>query len=87
VDLEHIDPDYENIAAPCVFIAGDKDAISPVARSRDLSALIGENSWVEVVRSGHQPILEDISGVRNAVDRLLGFVSLKSNWDLRWSEQ
>lgn len=71
VDLQHVDPDYGKIKCPTVFIAGDRDMISPVDRSRDLSALMGGESWVEVVRSGHQPILEDLDGVVAAINNFL----------------
>jgi 3-oxoadipate enol-lactonase len=73
-----VDPPYENITCPTVLIAGDKDMISPLQRSEDLKALIGGKAWVAVVRSGHQPILEDLSGVTAAVDRLLQRVETES---------
>ncbi|KAF4840121.1 putative 1-acylglycerol-3-phosphate O-acyltransferase [Colletotrichum siamense] len=73
-DLEHADPDYSAIKCPAVFIAGDKDMISPVERSRELSKLLGGESWVEVVTSGHQPIIEDLKAVEQAVTELLGKV-------------
>lgn len=71
VDLEHIDPDYAAITCPVVFIAGDKDMISPVDRSKDVSGLVGGEGWVEVAMSGHQPILEDLEAVKQALGRLL----------------
>ncbi|KAH7109111.1 Alpha/Beta hydrolase protein [Dendryphion nanum] len=74
VDLGHRDPEYGNILAPVVYVAGDKDGISPIERSNDLSKLMGGKSWVEVVRSGHQPILEDLMGVRRAIDGLFEVV-------------
>lgn len=70
VDIGHTDPSYNLITAPAVFVAGDKDVISPTKQSRDLSALMGGRSWVEVVKSGHQPILEDLAGVQQAIQRL-----------------
>ncbi|KAL8366364.1 hypothetical protein RB595_004913 [Gaeumannomyces hyphopodioides] len=76
VDPDHRDPDYARIRCPAVFIAGDRDAISPVDRSRDLSALVGGPSWVEVVRSGHQPLLEDPDAVRSAVGKLLSQINM-----------
>jgi hypothetical protein len=44
--------------------------ISPVERSNDLSSLVGGRSCVVVVQSGHQPILEDLTGVERAVQLL-----------------
>lgn len=76
VDSEHRDPQYSAILSPAVFVAGDKDAISPVERSQDLSALMGGKSWVEVVKSGHQPIFEDVKGVGTAINMLLKAVAL-----------
>ena len=70
VHLEHKDPLYQDIVCPVVFVAGDKDLISPVQRSEDLAKLVGGRSWVSVVKSGHQPILEDLSGMRHAIDGL-----------------
>lgn len=72
VDLAHRDPPYEKIVAPAVFIAGDQDMISPVQRSQELAELLGGTAWVDVVRSGHQPILEDLSGVKQSIDKLMG---------------
>lgn len=75
MDLEHKDPAYAKIQCPVLFVAGDKDIISPVQKSVDLSALIGGKSWVDVVKSGHQPILEDLPGVTTAIDGLLQSVN------------
>ncbi|KAL3299766.1 alpha beta hydrolase fold protein [Colletotrichum asianum] len=71
VDLQHADPDYAAIKCPAVFIAGDKDMISPAGRSEELSKLLGGESWVEVVKSGHQVILEDLKAVEQAVTKLI----------------
>ena len=71
VHSSHKDPQYQDITCPVVFVAGDKDMISPVQRSQDLSTLAGGKSWVRVVQSGHQPILEDLSGVEKAVQQLM----------------
>jgi 3-oxoadipate enol-lactonase len=70
IHLDHKDPLYQEILCPVVFVVGDKDLISPVQRSEDLAKLVGGRSWVDVVKSGHQPILEDLSGVRRAIDGL-----------------
>ncbi|KAL6352300.1 hypothetical protein LRP88_14413 [Fusarium phalaenopsidis] len=40
-DPNHVDPDYGAIMGPTVLIAGDKDKISPVARSEGLRELLG----------------------------------------------
>ncbi|KAI4943448.1 hypothetical protein J4E91_009358 [Alternaria rosae] len=71
VDSSHKDPQYQAITCPVVFVAGDKDMISPVQRSQDISTLVGGRSWVHVVKSGHQPILEDLPGVEKAVQQLM----------------
>lgn len=72
VDENHKDPDYSKITCPTVLVAGDLDVISPVERSTGLAKLLGSKPcWVEVVMSGHQPILEDVQGVAGAVERLL----------------
>jgi len=70
VATSHMDPEYKDITCPIVFVAGDKDMISPVERSNDLSSLVGGRSCVVVVQSGHQPILEDLTGVERAVQLL-----------------
>jgi 3-oxoadipate enol-lactonase len=67
VHLDHKDPLYQEIVCPIVFVAGDKDLISPVQRSEDLVKLVGGRSWMNIVKSGHQPILEDLHGVRRAI--------------------
>ncbi|KAI1851580.1 hypothetical protein JX266_003042 [Neoarthrinium moseri] len=77
VDESHKDPEYVNINCPTVLVAGDLDIISPVERSTELSKLIGsETCWVEAVKSGHQPILEDQVGVVGAMGRLFKFISI-----------
>lgn len=70
-DFGHKDPEYEAIKCPAVFVAGDKDIISPVDRSEGLSKCLGGKTWVEVVKSGHQQVLEDSEGVGRAVKGLL----------------
>lgn len=76
VDVEHKDPDYGKIVAPAVLVAGDMEVISPVQRSRDVAELLAGPTWVDIVRSGHQQILEDIQGVAQAVQKLLSGVGL-----------
>ncbi|KIX02579.1 uncharacterized protein Z518_08520 [Rhinocladiella mackenziei CBS 650.93] len=68
---DHFDPDYNKISCPCVFVAGDGDMISPVQRSKDISGLLGGPSEVVIVKSGHQMILQDMNGVKSALDRFL----------------
>ncbi|KAH6684398.1 Alpha/Beta hydrolase protein [Halenospora varia] len=71
----HVDPDFAAIKCPTLFIAGDQDNISPLARSEELKSLIGAGGnkkiFVEVVHSGHQQILEDTDGVVAAMKPLL----------------
>ncbi|CAK7264087.1 hypothetical protein SEPCBS119000_000820 [Sporothrix epigloea] len=69
VAKEYVDPDYKHIQCPVVFVAGDKDMISPVSRSEDLAEMVVGPSEVFVVRSGHQLILEDLAGVARALSR------------------
>jgi 3-oxoadipate enol-lactonase len=76
VDAGHVDPEYGNIKCPALFVAGEADNISPPQRSIDLSVLLGGESWVEVVRSGHQPILEDTKAVGTALGKLLAKVGV-----------
>jgi 3-oxoadipate enol-lactonase len=71
---DHVDPDYSAIKCPVVFVAGDKDMISPVSRSEDLAKLVGGPTEVQIVRSGHQPILEDLEGVKLALSIFLNNV-------------
>ncbi|KAK1570129.1 Alpha/Beta hydrolase protein [Colletotrichum navitas] len=70
VDDCHTDPDYSNIKCPTVLVAGDKDMISPTDRSNELSKLMGGESWVVTVKSGHQQALEDPEGVGEALVQL-----------------
>ncbi|KAH7021202.1 Alpha/Beta hydrolase protein [Microdochium trichocladiopsis] len=71
VGEEHKDPDYAQIKCPVTFIAGDLDVISPVERSEGLSKLLGGSARVEVVKGGHQPIIDDIEPVVAAMTKLL----------------
>ncbi|KAH6670290.1 Alpha/Beta hydrolase protein [Plectosphaerella plurivora] len=70
VDESHKDPEYRNIKCPSVFIAGDKDMIAAAEKVRDLSTLVGGSVKFVMVQSGHQPILEDLEGVKDAVTAL-----------------
>jgi 3-oxoadipate enol-lactonase len=74
VDPSHIDPDYAKITCPVVFVAGDLDVISPVQRSEDISKLVGGRSLVKVVKSGHQPLIDDVVGTVSAVKQFLDSV-------------
>lgn len=77
VDESHKDPDYSKIMCPTLLIAGDLDVISPVQKSQDLVELIGTDAcWLEIVKSGHQPILEDTGAVANAIGKLLDRTSI-----------
>ncbi|KIW10295.1 hypothetical protein PV08_11257 [Exophiala spinifera] len=71
---DHLDPEYGLIKCPAVFVAGDKDVISPPQRSKDISSLLGGPAEVVVVRSGHQMILQDLKGVQIALTRLLAML-------------
>ena len=71
MDLDHKDPDYSNLACPAVFVAGDMDVISPVQRSEDVSKLIAGPNWVEVVESGHQPLISAFEPTVAAIKKLL----------------
>jgi 3-oxoadipate enol-lactonase len=70
-DLSHRDPDYPLIKCDSLLIAGDMDTISPVNRAEGLQPLLGGKNRLTVVRSGHQPILEDSKGVEAALSPFL----------------
>ena len=74
MDLEHKDPDYSKVNCPVVFIAGDMDVISPVQRSQDVSQLIAGPNWVEIVESGHQPLISAFEPTVSAIRQLLAKV-------------
>ncbi|KAH8734238.1 Alpha/Beta hydrolase protein [Ilyonectria robusta] len=77
VDESHKDPDYSKIKCPTLLIAGDLDVISPVQRSQDLIQLIGSDScWLEIVKAGHQPILEEPEAVATAIEKLIGKIDI-----------
>jgi 3-oxoadipate enol-lactonase len=71
VDPSHVDPDYSKVTCPAVLVAGDLDIISPPQRSEDISSLLGGTSWVEVVKSGHQPLIDDTEATVSAILKLL----------------
>ncbi|KAF4626313.1 hypothetical protein G7Y89_g11845 [Cudoniella acicularis] len=54
----HVDPDYAAIKCPVVIIAGDQDAILPIAQSEEVKGLIGvgvgKKVFLEVVHAGHR---------------------------------
>jgi 3-oxoadipate enol-lactonase len=70
-DLNHKDPDYSRIKCGSLLIAGDVDMISPVSRAKDLLPLLGGKGQLAIVKSGHQPILEDLTRVESALGPFL----------------
>lgn len=71
-DNSHKDPDYTKIKCPVLLIAGDLDVISPVERSKGLVDIIGPDlCTLEIVKSGHQPIVEEPDAVARAVGQML----------------
>jgi 3-oxoadipate enol-lactonase len=81
VDPSHTDPDYGKIMCPVVLVAGDMDVISPLQRSQDVSELSGGPSWIEIVKSGHQPLIEETRDTASAVLKLLNQVQGNSKQD------
>jgi 3-oxoadipate enol-lactonase len=71
VDPSHVDPDYSRITCPAVLVAGDMDIISPLQRSESVSELLGGPNWVEIVKSGHQPLIDDTEATASAILKLL----------------
>lgn len=71
VDPSHIDPDYSNITCPVVFVAGDLDVISPLQKAESVSKELGGPSWIEVVKSGHQPLIDATEATTAAILKLL----------------
>lgn len=71
VDSSHVDPDYSKITCPTVLVAGDMDIISPLQRSESVSELLGGPNWVQVVESGHQPLIDDTKATASAILKLL----------------
>jgi 3-oxoadipate enol-lactonase len=71
VDPSHVDPEYSNVTCPAVFVAGDMDVISPLQRSESVSKLLGGPSWVQIVKSGHQPLIDDMEATSSAILTLL----------------
>lgn len=76
VDPGHTDPDYSRITCPTIFVAGDMDTIHSVERSTDLNKLVAGESSVVIVKSGHQPLLEDPEATGAAVEKLLSQIKI-----------
>lgn len=74
VSAEHHDPDYASILCPVVFVSGRGDVISPPGKVREMSSLMGGKTIVEIVRGGHQPILSDLEGTKEAMAELFRLV-------------
>lgn len=74
-DVGHKDPDYSHIVCKSLLIAGDLDMISPVSRAEELKLLLGGESQLAIVKSGHQPILEDLKGVESELVPFLASLS------------
>lgn len=75
VSAEHVDPDYASIVCPAVFLSGRGDVISPPAKAHAISGLMGGKTLVEIVRGGHQPILSDLDGTKDAMAELFRMMS------------
>jgi len=80
---DHRDPDYSKITCPAVFVSGDQDILSPVQRSIDVSKMMGGRTALVVTKGGHQMILQDLKGVREAVYTLLGMIPVASDAEVR----
>ena len=67
-DDTHVDPQYGDITAKTVVIAGDQDLIAPEEQCRGIQGLIGDNAAFKLVHAGHQQVLEDskstIAGIK-----------------------
>lgn len=70
VDPSHVDPDYSRITCPVVFVAGDLDVISPLQKAESVSKELGGPSWIEVVKSGHQPLVDATESTTKAILKL-----------------
>lgn len=70
-DDSHVNPDYSKITCPTMIIAGDQDQISPLAQSKELQQDI-KGSLLEIVKAGHQQVLEDGAAVVQAMGILMG---------------
>ncbi|VUC27923.1 unnamed protein product [Clonostachys rosea] len=76
-DESHKDPDYSKIKCPILLIAGDLDVISPVERSKGLVDILGSDlCTLKIVKSGHQPILEEPDAVAQAVGEMLNKIQV-----------
>ncbi|KAJ5088418.1 hypothetical protein N7456_012034 [Penicillium angulare] len=81
-DKSHIDPDYSRICCPTSLIWGAYDEISPMGIGMEIKSLIAESGNLPelcVLGTGHMPIIDDVFGVTEAVDRLLSRVGAKSH--------
>ncbi|KAJ5650232.1 uncharacterized protein N7484_003955 [Penicillium longicatenatum] len=66
--LDHLDPDYNSICAPTLFLVGGGDIISTPDSAGGLQQLIGKNSTVKVLEGvGHQMILHNFEGSTEAI--------------------
>lgn len=74
VSTSHQDPDYATIKCPVALVSGIEDVISPPARAEGLAPLLGGTCTLNLVKGGHQPILSDLEGTSEAMQRLLGSV-------------
>ncbi|KAH7020727.1 Alpha/Beta hydrolase protein [Microdochium trichocladiopsis] len=69
-DETHVDPEYGRISCPTMIIAGDQDLISSIDTAREIQGAI-TGSLLEVVKAGHQHVLEDPQGVVQAMNVIL----------------
>jgi pimeloyl-ACP methyl ester carboxylesterase len=70
-DDTHVDPEYGDITARTVIIAGDQDIIAPEQQCKEIQGLVGDNAAFKVVHSGHQQVLEDTEGVIEGIKMVL----------------
>ncbi|EEA21192.1 hypothetical protein TMatcc_001195 [Talaromyces marneffei ATCC 18224] len=75
--LDHLDPEYGNITAPALLLAGSGDVISPPDRSMGLKDLIGCNARVMILDGvGHQMVLQDLDWCVREIRGLLREVGM-----------
>lgn len=71
VDPSHVDPNYSKITCPTVLVAGDMDVISPTQRSESVCELLSGLNWMQIVESGHQPLISALDATTSAILKLL----------------
>jgi pimeloyl-ACP methyl ester carboxylesterase len=69
--VETMPKEFAKLTVPTLMVSGEKDIIIPALMGRQAAALNNKIEYVELPRTAHFPMLEDVTAYLNAVRKFL----------------